>query len=251
MFILVPAWPRSGEIPPLTAFLVFVTVLCFFLTYPLQQSRLSVVSDNRYIDQAHALSRFLLADGPDLKPEARAILEAEESKELYPSPSILSIFQRVGSDPLYLSGQAKYQWSQEYPVFKSMERAVTLHGGLTTPFEMFGFQPSHGYFPGILTHLFLHGGWLHIFFNMLFLWTAGAVLEKHLGWGLVPLYFFGGIVAAYVQMRHGLPSNEVMVGASGAIAALMGFSLFAMPTERIALFYAYFAMSGRAGTFES
>ena len=42
-----------------------------------------------------------------------------------------------------------------------------------------------------------------------------------------------------------------MVGASGAIAALMGFALFAMPSERITLFYAYFTLSGRAGTFES
>jgi membrane associated rhomboid family serine protease len=251
MFILIPAWPSSGETPPITTLLVSFTVLCFLLTYPLQQSRQSVVSDNRYADQVRDLTQILLHAGSDLKPEDQALILAEEGKTPYPSAALLALFQRINGDPLYLSGESRYRWTQSYPLVLSMERAVTMHAGLTTPFEFFGFQPSHGIFPGIITHLFLHGGWLHIIFNMLFLWTAGSVLEKHLGFGLLPLYLVGGMVAAWAQMHWKLPQNQVMVGASGAIAALMGFALLAMPNEKITLFYALFTLSGRAGTFES
>ena len=250
MFILVPAWPRSEEAPRLTGILVGVTVLCFLVTWPWQQSQQSVVSQAHYADQARALAQILLS-GNDLKPEDRALLEKQQSKEPYPDPAILALYQRINADSLYLSGDARYRWSQAYPAFESMARAVVLHPGLSQPFEMFGFRPSTGWFPGILTHMFLHGGWLHLFFNMLFLWTAGIVLEGELGRYLLPLYIASGIVAAWAQTTWGPPSNQVMVGASGAIAGLMGFALFAMPSACITLFYAYSSLSARAGTFQS
>jgi membrane associated rhomboid family serine protease len=112
-------------------------------------------------------------------------------------------------------------------------------------------RSQRGWFPGIITYLFLHAGWLHIFFNMLFLWTAGMVLERRIGIGMAALYFAGGAAAAWSQYTWGPPTTQVLVGASGAIAALMGFALLAMPTARITLFYVYFTLSGRAGTFES
>jgi membrane associated rhomboid family serine protease len=250
MFILVPAWPRSEEAPRLTSLLVGVTVLCFLVSWPWQQNRQSVVSQAHYADQARELAQILLS-GNDLKPEDRALLEAEQTKEPFPDPAILALYQRINSDSLYLSSDARYRWSQAYPAFESMARAVTAHPGLSQPFEMFGFRPSTGWFPGILTHMFLHGGWLHIFFNMLFLWTAGVVLEGQLGAALLPLYFASGVVAAWAQATWGPPTTQVMVGASGAIAGLMGFALVAMPGARITLFYLSGALSARAGTFES
>ena len=62
--------------------------------------------------------------------------------------------------------------------------------------------------------MFLHAGWLHVFFNMLFLWTAGVVLERYLGFYSLPLYVICGVAAAVAQMEWGLPPTEVMVGAS-------------------------------------
>jgi membrane associated rhomboid family serine protease len=250
MFLLVPAWPRSEEAPRLTSILVGVTVLCFLVTWPWQQSEQSVVSQAHYADQARELAQILLS-GNDLKPEDRPLLEKEQSQAPYPGPALLAFYQRINADPLYLSGDARYRWSQTYPAFQSMARAVTLHPGLSQPFEMFGFRASTGWFPGILTHMFLHGGWLHLFFNMLFLWTAGVVLEEHLGVFLLPLYLAGGIAAAWAQSTWGPPTTQVMVGASGAIAGLMGFALLAMPSARITLFYVYLTLSARSGTFES
>src|SRR5258706_6836834 len=62
----------------------------------------------------------------------------------------------------------------------------------------------------------------------------------------------GGGAAGIAQCRWGIPSTQTMVGASGAIAGLMGFALAVFPRAKIRLFYAYFITFGpRGGTFES
>ncbi len=251
MFILVPAWPKTDHIPRLTASLTGLTALAFLLTWPWQQTRQSAVTKNQYIEQAKTLAALLSTSGSDLKAEDRATLEAEQVRDPYPSAELVALFQRINKNPTYFSAESSYRWIQNYPLFETMTRSMTADPDVKTPFEMFGFQPSHGWFPGIITHLFLHSGWLHLLFNLLFLWTAGCVLEKRLAILLLPLYIFSGMAAAWTQITWGPPTSQVLVGASGAIAGLMGFALVAAPSARITLFYAYFSMSGRAGTFES
>ena len=146
MFILVPSWPRSDHIPLLTSTLVGVTAACFLLTWPLQQSRMSTVSHERFVDQTQALAQ-LLSSSDDLKPDDRILLKTEQAKEPYPSLELLSLFRKINDDPLYLSSEARYRWSQVYPLFESQQRAVTLHPGLTTPCVVFGFSPSLGWMP--------------------------------------------------------------------------------------------------------
>ena len=81
-----------------------------------------------------------------------------------------------------------------------------------------------------ITAIFLHGGFLHIISNMWFLWVFGDNVEGHLGFILFPiLYFLSGIVgniAQYILM----PSSSIpMLGASGAVAGILGayYVLFA------------------------
>src|SRR5439155_26285411 len=77
------------------------------------------------------------------------------------------------------------------------------------------------------THMFVHGGWLHLIGNMLFLWIFGSLIEDALRpWGLALLFLGGGIMAALahiaMSLAFGKPVDVPMVGASGAIAAIMG-----------------------------
>jgi len=97
----------------------------------------------------------------------------------------------------------------------------------------------HSYEPtavSFITWNFLHGGWLHIIFNMWFLWLAGTILEDT--WGRVVytiFYLLSGVMAALV---HGavFPNSLVeCLGASGAIAGLMGAFLARFPTTKIKL----------------
>ncbi len=86
----------------------------------------------------------------------------------------------------------------------------------------------------IFTSMFLHGGWLHIIFNMLFLWIFGDNLEDRLGHlRFVVFYLACGAAGAYAQTYLNPASNLPMIGASGAIAGIMGGYLLLFPKARI------------------
>ncbi|MEX3014536.1 rhomboid family intramembrane serine protease [Gymnodinialimonas hymeniacidonis] len=87
---------------------------------------------------------------------------------------------------------------------------------------------------GLLTHMFLHGGWMHLIGNMLFLYIFGDNLEDLMGHvGFAIFYLLGGLGAAFGQMMADPGSSIPMVGASGAIAAVMGGYLLMFPRARI------------------
>ena len=87
---------------------------------------------------------------------------------------------------------------------------------------------------GMLTSMFLHGGWLHLLGNMLFLWIFGNNVEDRLGH--VPFLLFylaGGIAAVLAQVAIDPRSDIPLVGASGAIAAALGAYIVLFPGARI------------------
>ncbi len=87
---------------------------------------------------------------------------------------------------------------------------------------------------GLITHMFLHGGWMHLIGNMLFLYIFGDNLEDLMGHiGFAVFYLLGGLGAAFGQMMADPGSSIPMVGASGAIAAVMGGYLLMFPRARI------------------
>lgn len=88
--------------------------------------------------------------------------------------------------------------------------------------------------PTIFTSMFLHGNWLHIGSNMLFLWIFGNNVEDVLGrFRYLFFYFLCGLVAALAQVASAPGSTIPMVGASGAVAGVMGAYLLMFPRARI------------------
>lgn len=86
-------------------------------------------------------------------------------------------------------------------------------------------------FVPLISHMFLHGGWLHVLGNMLYLWIFGDNIEDRFGSAqYLVFYLLCGIVAAIGQ---GLLSPSPMVGASGAIAGVLAAYLVMYPTARI------------------
>ena len=131
----------------------------------------------------------------------------------------------------------------------ALELSITASGGdavLGRFFERWGAVPaditaaleSGDYFGqatlGMFTSMFLHGGWLHLLGNMLFLWIFGNNVEDRLG--RVPFlifYLVGGIAAALTQVVIDPRSDIPLVGASGAIAAALGAYIVLFPGARI------------------
>ena len=86
----------------------------------------------------------------------------------------------------------------------------------------------------VLTSMFLHGGWLHIIGNMLFLWVFGDNVEDRLGKvGFLLFYLAGGVAAGALQFVFAPDSTIPNVGASGAVAAVLGAYLYLYPRARV------------------
>ena len=84
------------------------------------------------------------------------------------------------------------------------------------------------------TSMFLHGGWMHLIGNMWFLWIFGDNVEDRLGhWRYLLLYLGGGLAGAVTHVVFSADSTLPTVGASGAIAAVMGAYLITFPHARI------------------
>ncbi|OGT86462.1 MAG: rhomboid family intramembrane serine protease [Gammaproteobacteria bacterium RIFCSPLOWO2_12_FULL_52_10] len=86
----------------------------------------------------------------------------------------------------------------------------------------------------IFTSMFLHGGFLHLAGNMLYLWIFGNNIEDALGKvRFLIFYFLCGIVAAFGQIMQDPDSTIPMVGASGAISGVLGAYLLLFPHARV------------------
>ena len=117
----------------------------------------------------------------------------------------------------------------------------------------YGYTPGKPSAVGLLAHMFLHGGWLHLIFNLIFLWPVAVSLEDYWGTGmLAAAYLLTGLAGA---LAHGAAHPDAMVpmiGASGAVAGLMGAFLIRFARMKIRFFYLYMLISmPRWGTFKA
>ena len=86
----------------------------------------------------------------------------------------------------------------------------------------------------ILTAMFMHGSWSHIIGNMIFLWAFGPEIEDAMGRSrYLAFYLIGGVVAMLAQVFADPHSTIPNLGASGAIAAVMGAFIVTYPRDRI------------------
>ncbi len=93
----------------------------------------------------------------------------------------------------------------------------------------------------ILTALFIHGGWLHIFGNMIFLWVFGDNVEDRLGhFAYMGFYLVAGVVASLVQGLVEPTSVVPVLGASGAIAGVLGAYLLFFPRAVVRVVIPFF-----------
>jgi len=94
--------------------------------------------------------------------------------------------------------------------------------------------PAWFWWPSLFTSQFLHSGWMHILGNMLYLWIFGDNVEDRLGHVRYLLFYLGaGAVAAVLQILFNPFSGVPMLGASGAIAGVMGAYFVLYPQSRV------------------
>ena len=86
----------------------------------------------------------------------------------------------------------------------------------------------------LFTSMFMHGGWLHLGGNMLYLWIFGDNVEDRFGHAkFIVFYFLCGLAATFAQLAFSLGSNVPNLGASGAIAGILGAYILLFPQGRV------------------
>ena len=179
---------------------------------------------------------LLSARFPDAQatPEAVEMIEAFKRQHADIYAQMASPSRPAIADPWDVQLQSK-DWS---PVEADAEMAG-LCSQLTQVRDSsiawkYAFHPVHPSAISYLTATFLHGGWLHLIFNMWFLWLAGTVLEDAWGRAVYPIFYL--VSGALALVIHGVVFSSSLVpvlGASGAIAGLMGAFLARFPKTRI------------------
>jgi membrane associated rhomboid family serine protease len=112
--------------------------------------------------------------------------------------------------------------------------------------QKYGFVPAKFNISGLFTSIYLHGGWLHLIGNMLFLWVMGGAIEDK--WGIptyIIFYHLSGVAASLTHYLADRASISPTIGASGAIAGLMGAFLIRHYKTKIKIAYLLFMYVGK------
>lgn len=119
-----------------------------------------------------------------------------------------------------------------------MQRAIFSYGMI--PASLFGLRDlpieleAVPAWMTVFTSMFMHGGWMHIIGNMIYLWIFGNNVEDSMGHGrFITFYLLCGIAAAMAQALPNPGSTVPMVGASGAISGVLGAYLLLFPHARV------------------
>jgi membrane associated rhomboid family serine protease len=115
------------------------------------------------------------------------------------------------------------------------------HGDNVVDFGVPVKVPAQPVWLTVLASMFMHGGWLHLAGNMLFLWVFGNNIEDRLGrFRFIIFYLLGGLAADALQTAFDTSSDVPNIGASGAIAAVLGAYALLYPTAPVITLIGWF-----------
>ncbi len=187
---------------------------------------------NRHEEEVDSAARRALefhAAHPKLKAEPP--LDALEQKlDANPSPD-----EAADDEEQTLAEAERFAKQQEELDELTRAFAAVLE---SSPTFRFGFVPGNVSAVGVFTHQFLHGGWAHLIFNMWFLWLVGCYMEDAWGRLLFPaFYLVAGALGAFAHFLSAPYSGVPLIGASGAVAGVMGAFLVKYLRTNIRFWY--------------
>jgi membrane associated rhomboid family serine protease len=231
--ILIPIGHEESStrrLPWITFGVMIACALAFFLS---GQASFYAVNDEIEIDTKFTEAYEYFLSHPYLE------LDPEFEKIAFPGRSAAEVAEE------YQEYMDDYAWKPSSKTVLAMEQEVL--DGLTAkaleslsshPLVRWGLIPSDMSLITMITHMFLHAGWLHLLGNMLILYLAGPFIEDVWGRPLyAAFYLFSGIVAALIYIAFNADSNIPMIGASGAIAGVMGAFLVRYKNTKLRFFY--------------
>lgn len=229
--------------PVVTFTLIALNILAFLATH------WTIEAQNTQFPQRVEVTKHLLllaAMHPELKLGEDAQRLVDPIATQYPDE-----WKELGSP----DRKPEDDWDVNIRTVEDAASLQTEMDGLSQKFEdlvrntllgRYGFLPAHPTAVSYLTANFLHAGWLHLIGNMWFLWLAGFILEDNWGRAIYSIFYL--LAGAVAIQFHGwiYPHSFVpYLGASGAVAALMGAFLVRFPKLKIEMFWILFYVRGR------
>jgi membrane associated rhomboid family serine protease len=247
MILILPLARQTplAKVPYFTIALIAITFAIHFLVWPQQKEYLKArLPETPYQRAARALADFAAKPETSLSDTLTENFAKESKSPLFPSASAEALIEKAHSEIQNKPYEIKSAWQKLHDHYNDVK--VELEKRRVPEesfFDRYGFDPSKGLMPGLLSHMFLHAGFLHLFFNMFLLWIVGAGIEER--WGplaFIGIYFTGGMAAALAQEMQRSVTGIGLVGASGAVAAIMGAFLIRHYRMPIRVFYLIFSV---------
>lgn len=237
--------PLTGKIsrqnlPVITIALILINFFVFFV-FQAGDKKHYMQSMSFYFDSGLAkieTSRYLdYLQSEDLDESIPDFVTAKKNHR----DSMALLYSRMHSDDLFMAKLKSHKIiSPDEEIFIEWKRLRTEYEGLLSKVVTYryGFKPAQREFITCITSMFLHGSFMHVLGNMVFLWLVGAVLE--LGCGRVfylGLYLVSGFCATLLFTLANMHSSIPCIGASGAISGLMGAFTVMYGRKKIKVFY--------------
>jgi len=232
MFFLIPVGSEEGvrRLPYLTIGLIAFNTLIYFITSMVlnnQVHRLNQINQQLFDIESKYMYRII-----------------EEDPGILQHGTIDQLREKFADDGIIpLESEDYTRWHLLYKDYKRQRAELV--------FERWGFVPKRFDVLKILSSMFIHANFFHLLFNMLFLWLVGCNIEDDWSWKLfLGLYISAGIVASLIHTAA-FPHSEVpLIGASGAIAGVMGaFMIRHYKTKIRFAYFLWFFLKPYYGTF--
>ncbi|OGS21533.1 MAG: hypothetical protein A2252_07245 [Elusimicrobia bacterium RIFOXYA2_FULL_39_19] len=229
---------KLRKLPWITISLIIINLFVFFQTWP--------DTYENYVELENVTSRLETQKQTveQLETEVKAIQQQQETFSKPPSNSYYSYKYAAYYARQENASRFNLETKQN-SLISAKEETKKLEYKLESIkennlFMIWGYIASKGEPWRLITYQFLHSGYMHLIFNLFFLWFVGCNVEDKWGkWVFLGFYLVSGIVAAVVNNMV-TPSGDVpLVGASGAIAGAMGAFMIRYPTTKVKVFYLF------------
>ncbi len=235
--------PLTGKIswrnpPVITICIILINCMVFFffqsgekeIFYKAKEfyfeSKLAEIEIQRYIEYAKQKPKDMpnLKEHKELDKEALVRYQIQMDKDY-------GFLKKLRNDEIITIEDPVYaKWKRLRNIYEDKLSKVV--------FIKYGFRPAYKSLTASFTYMFLHGSFGHLLGNMIFLWIVGCVLE--LGCGRIlytGIYLMGGLLAVGLFWLVYMQSTVPLVGASGAIAGLMGTFTILFGKKKVNIFY--------------
>jgi len=240
MIIFIPIGHESDKVRRLPWVSFFLMASCLFI-FIFTSVEIGKTSAELESTAKELVNYYIQHPYLKLDPETKKLLFGEKQNE--DVEKMLGVYRRRQARKIHLFQDEEQQKLDQM----SQKLKDTLNN---VPYRKYGYIPAQKSFIGLVTYMFIHGGLLHLLGNLLLLYLTGPFIEDVWGRPIYAVfYIIAGIFSGFMFSLYYPNFTGPLIGASGAIAGLMGAFLIRYWKTKIKFFYFFFILI--RGTFKA